>query len=114
MNEPKINLSMHENSSLPTINLGRGLEQSEGDQIEKIISMCAQKLAYGGKLSIQGLHLESFCKEFIFGIQPNSNLLLNIKSINPIDKINFLLNQNRLKITSLELNNGVYYLEATK
>jgi len=25
-----------------------------------------------------------------------------------------LLNQNRLKITSLELNNGVYYLEATK
>lgn len=114
MNEQKLNLAMHENASLPVINLGRGLEQSDRSQIEKIIAMCAQKLAYGGKLLIQGLHLESFCKEFIFGITPNADILLNLKSINSVEQINALLNQNRLRIVALELNNGMYFIEASK
>ena len=40
--------------------------------------------------------------------------LSNIKSINSIDQLNALLNQNRLKIVALELNNGMYFIEATK
>lgn len=114
MNEQKLNLSVYENGSLPTINLGRGLDQSEKNQVEKIMSICAQKLAYGGKLLIQGLHLESFCKEFIFGMNPNSDMLLNLKSINSLETINNLLISNNLKIVSVELNNGIYLVEATK
>ena len=109
-----VNLSIYEDGSLPELNIGKTIDQTPNDQKVNFINMCCKKLAYGGKIQLQGLHLDYFCKDYLFNQQVNLGAILQLNSITSLQEIQTLLQQNNIKIISTTIDNGLYSIEGLK
>ena len=107
-------LKVCENGSIPKINLGRTLDNTTEDKKMEVLNTALQKVAFGGRVSIQGIHLDSFCKDYLFNSNVNLKAILGLNSVTSVQEVHTACQQHGLTIASLDINNGLYTIEATK
>lgn len=109
-----VDLNIYEDGSLPALDIGRAIDQIPNEKKQEFLNLCCKKLSYGGKLQLQGVHLDSFCKDYLFSQQANLAAILQLNSVTPLQDIQQILQQNQLKISAVTINNGLYSVEAVK
>jgi hypothetical protein len=109
-----INLASCENGSQPKIDLGRSIDGIPEEEKQAFIQQCCKKLSYGGKLTLQGLSLDSFCKSQIFSGPIDIRPILGLKSVTKLQDIMQILEGNGLTVTDVRIENNIYTVEALK
>lgn len=101
-----------ENNSVTNIQIN--VDGLDNEVKKDYLLLCCQKLAMGGNLVINGVHLPSFCKEFLFSNVFNLASILNLKSVTKLEELVNLLKQNHIKIQSVNVKNSIYTIQGTK
>ena len=109
------NILNSENGSMSVLDIGKALDTLDPNDRFNYLKTCISKLSPGGSLSFYCTHLDSFCKNYLFGGNfNNTSAILNLKSTATIEETNKVLQAHHVKITSLNINNGFYFMTVTK
>mgnify|MGYP006879616106 CR=1 FL=1 len=102
----------YEDNSLPGLDIGN-INILNKEQLIETIQLAVKKLKYQGKLRIEFINLEMFCKEYLWGSR-TTDIVLNLKNTIDITSIKDTLEKLKVKISKIEIIDCKYVVEGIK